>query len=168
MASIKSFLMKNISMPKEENGIRFRKGVLYTSGAKVGYFHYYESGKEPFISIREQFQKKWNQDVQAFYEERANNTSLSPEVFFVEQFVELIDYEKRYRVQQKQGYSHMVEYIELLVDERDGKRITRPSGRRVLLNVDNTEDIEVFEQEELSDMTFERKLFSSPNDFIIN
>lgn len=167
MATIKSFHMKNISLPKEENGMRFRKGILYTSGAKAGFFHYYESGKDPFISIREQFQEKWNQDVEEFYEERANEKSVSPAVFFVESLVELIDYEKQYRVQQKRGNSIMVRYIELKEDERDGERITRPSGKRVHFNANSMADVEAFEEQELSEMTFKRRLFSSLDDFIL-
>lgn len=168
MATIKSFHMKNISVPKEENGMRYRKGVLYTEGAKSGFFHYYESGKEPDIWIREQFQDVWNQEVQHLYEERANNQSISPEVFFVERLVELIDYEKRYRLQQKRGNSLMVIYVELKTEERDGETKTRPSGRRVLFNANEMAELEAFEEQELREMPFERKLFSSFDDFIID
>ena len=167
MTTIKSFHMKNISVPKEENGMRYRKGVLYTAGAKAGFFHYYESGKEPEIWIREDFLEKWHRDVQDFYEERAPKKAVSPEVFFVEKLVELIDYEKRYRVQQKRGNSLMVIYVEMKTEERDGEKITRPSGKRVLFNANEMSELEAFEEQELSHMTFERKLFSSVDDFII-
>lgn len=167
MTTIKSFHMKNISVPKEENGMRFRKGVLYSAGAKAGFFHYYESGKEPDIWIREQFQDVWNQEVQEFYKELANNHSVSPDVFFVERLVELIDYEKRYRIQQKRGNSLMVIYVEMKTEERNGEEISRPSGKRVLFNANDMAELEAFEEEKLSQMKFERKLFSSIDDFII-
>lgn len=167
MTTIKSFHMKNISVPKEENGMRFRKGILYSTGAKAGFFHYYESGKEPDIWIREQFQEKWDKEITEFHQERAPKKAVSPAIFFVETLVELIDFEKRYRVQQKRGNSIMVIYIEMKTEDRHGEMITRPSGRRVLFNANDMAEVEAFEEQELAHMTFERKLFASLDDFIL-
>lgn len=166
MATIKGFYMKNISPPRLRDGVKYRKGVIYKDGEKAAFFFVYENGKPPHLQVYQHILNDWDGAANELYREQGNDSDLSPNEFMVERFVELIDFEKRYRIQQSRGKTIMVEYrILKRVELPDGENLM-PTGKRVLFNANDMNEVDDFEAERMAGGLFERMLFSSPDDFI--
>lgn len=167
MARIKSFYMKNLSQPTGEKGERTRLGVLYNNGAKAGRFLVNEAGNIEDFFIRADFKAIWEDDTRTFYQEHKKRKAVSPEHFFLQAFIDLIELEKSYRRQVKEGKPYLVTYKELVVLVKEDQTVKQPTGRTVLLRTDEEQEIQKFEETELSDMLFERKVYRSEGDFVL-
>lgn len=168
MTEIKGFSMKNISLPKTEDGKVFRKGILYKGFVRAGFFKEYGEFAPPLVFISPAFQEEWTQMVVDYQQEYTGIEAKNAEEQVIRRFIELIDAEKKYRVLHNKGFSIMATYVELKEWHSDGETKLKPSGRLVHFKTTEMDEIEELENTELKDMKYDRYLYKSMDDFIIS
>lgn len=167
MARIKGFEIKGIQRSSNANYPSLRRATIRVDGKKMGTVTELHPTNEFNILVYQDFEQAWNDAVNALWQAEEPNSPLSKENYFVNRLLELAEEEKPYKMALAKGNHIVATYYDKVPVIVDGHETFRQNGRMRFLQTDTMEDIAEFESTTLKSIPFDRKLYSSPNDFVI-
>lgn len=167
MASIKGYQMKRVATHNKGNQETLKRATIRYMEKKIGSVTETVKDKALVVRLGKAHEAGWKDAVEAFWQESQPDTELSKETYFIYKLMELTEDEHRYIRSFENGNPILAMYYDKVTEVVDGQPKTRRIGRLRIINTDVLSDIEEMESTIMKDIPFDRKLYCSMDDFIL-
>ena len=168
MAIIKGFQLKAIKSFRGHEGEPLKQANLYFNNKKVGFVSEDGHGGYPKINLDKDIREKWGKTATEFLAEHPEETIWSAQEFLFYQLFELSQDESEFKKSQKKGFAVLAIFYEKQAFKHGDVEGFRSTGREFVIQTTKLADVEKYEKGELKDMLFDKKVYTSLEDFIIS